>query len=1262
MIDSLICVYCGSKLDPSSLCLNVKCTSHNFIVGNRVILINQPDFGTGFIEKISDYKTPYEYCSDIEEVEDESSSKSQEKDSIFYEKLMYHIRFRAYNDRVVSPEELRHEIFHQGDIVRTTSGLGTIKNINVLPKIHTITYDVDLYDGSIRNFAENGIIERSYSPIESFLHHSASDSTIFTLRYFARVLYNTYTSSSIKFVSNSRLSLLPHQVYIAHQLIMQYLPRYILADEVGLGKTIEAGIFVKEMISRNLAKKILIIAPANLVNQWIFEFQNKFSIQLEKFDSEFIKKLDRCDYPNVFYRSDTHRVYPNVITSLQFARMERSRELLSSLYWDIVIFDEAHHLRRYIQNSGLYRETLGYNLARKLSEKARSLLLLTATPIQLHSFDLFSLLQLIRPDIFHNFDDFEGERKNLSIITMLVRNLNQFHALNLFQQGNMIELIHDILSKPPLVYRGIHAYYKSILSEQEKEDNTNSKREQLSRDQLENREYIKNLVEESVLDKKLGQTFSYDKIKKLAETSSGRNQLINKLQGYHFLSNFLFRNRKRKIFSDKFVNRIVENVEVIQTDEEANIYNEIRLYLAKTYNEAVDSKNPALGFVMVVLQKLLTSSPKALISSLEKRITKVQDVLDKKKVRHKEQIIPLDEDFFDLDEDEWDEITSYSSTFNEESALIRKEIEYLSKHLEILKDFLDRLKKMKVDSKLNALVEIVQALQQKKKKIIIFTQFKKTLFYIRDTLKTMGLQVEEFHGDLDREQKDQSVKRFKLYGDVLVSTEVGGEGRNFQFCNVLINYDLPWNPMKLEQRIGRLDRIGQIEDVLIYNFLVRGTVESKILEILAKRINLFKESIGDLEPIIDNVEKSINKVVFSEKNLYDSSNEFEEEIIHEQNKLEEVQAQLQDFVLDRRSFQLDQIEALIQSASIVNHEDVSAFIRLFFNKYKSNEHILGKITQLLHPAKIEYVNIVINDELRNNLHLDQKSFSGVFDLESARKIEELEFFALGHPLISALVNYCKGEDLGQPYSVFSLDLRQFLQESTQITTNKRELYQKLLQDKESLLIFTYETEVCGIFIERIIKPVVVTQSGTILNELSEYLSIPRSFIKLFDTSIPTNPKSSSIGRKELEELEEITRKNFKKTTTRSRNELEKLNEVMFQKELQRTLALGHYKREYILNKIRLHQDRVKTLEIHVPSKRQWDNVYKIEDPEKQREKEEQYNAISREMQALHIEMDELQKDLTEIEFDLPEDIKRLEFYRTLSIKTQLISIGFIHPR
>ncbi|MHA1111705.1 MAG: helicase-related protein, partial [Promethearchaeota archaeon] len=870
-------------------------------------------------------------------------------------------------------------------------------------------------------------------------------------------------------------------------------------------------------------------------------------------------------------------------------------------------------------------------------------------------------------DIFHSFEDFEIERKNLPIITMLVRNLKQFHKLSFFQQDNMIGLIHDVLRNPPLVYKGVQAYYNSILSDEDVDtEDTTRKKTSLSEEEQEKRFHIKDLIEDSVVDKKLGRTFSYDKIKKLTQTTKGRQQLIRRLQDYHFLSNFLFRNRKRKIFSDKFVQRIVENIEVYQTDEEANIYKEIRLYLAKTYNEAVDSKNPALGFVMVVLQKLLTSSPKALISSLEKRIVKVKDVIRKKESKQKQQSIPKDkeEEFFSLTElDDMDEVIAYSGKVNEESALIRKEIDYLSKHLEILQDFLGRLKKLKTDSKLNALVKIAKSLlnKNKNKKIIIFTQFKKTLFYIRDTLRNLGFIVEEFHGDLDRNAKERSVEQFKLSGDVLVSTEVGGEGRNFQFCNVLINYDLPWNPMKLEQRIGRLDRIGQKDDILIFNFLIMGTVESRIMEILAKRINLFTESIGNLEPIIANLEKSINKAVFSEDNLYNTTADFEGVIIDEQNKLEEVSAQLEDFILDRKSFQLDKIDGIIKSASELNDEDIIAFINTFFNKYHPNNQIVGKIDHLQHPSKMGYSKITIDNDLRNILNLKKRSFSGVFSLEKAQKIEELDFFALGHPLINSLMEFCKSEDLGQPYSFLPIStpiLKKFM-EDTKLEDGERKICESFIARKENLMIFVLESEICGVFIERVIKPVVITHSGVILKSLSKFLTIPRNFnrIMIHGSTKEVENNLPSLKKEELEKLEEIARKFFNKTNARNKKQLDSLNETMFNKELQRTLALGQYKRDYILNKIRLHSKRLKALETRVPTKRQWNNVYKIEDEAKRKEREGKFNAITREMQALNIEMDDLQRDLTEIEFDMPDDIKRLEFYRKLSRRIQLISIG-----
>lgn len=239
---------------------------------------------------------------------------------------------------------------------------------------------------------------------------------------------------------------MPHQINVAHRLSEEYFPRVILADEVGLGKTIEAGIYIKEMMARNLAERILIIVPATLVRQWQFEMQNKFNIKFTIYDGKKIKKLKKGDHriqellQNPFY-------YDNlIICSLQFARNPKYIELLSQISWDIIIFDEAHHLRRYLTNvaTGSYRETLNFKLAKKLSQSTECLLLLTATPLQLHSFELLSLIDLIHPEAFYNFSDFEHFRKNMPFINLLVSNVNHIDKLNMFEIKNTIKLLKDL--------------------------------------------------------------------------------------------------------------------------------------------------------------------------------------------------------------------------------------------------------------------------------------------------------------------------------------------------------------------------------------------------------------------------------------------------------------------------------------------------------------------------------------------------------------------------------------------------------------------------------------------------------------------------------------------------------------------------------------------------------------------------------------------------------------------------------------------------
>ncbi|MDO8723211.1 MAG: C-terminal helicase domain-containing protein, partial [Syntrophales bacterium] len=156
-------------------------------------------------------------------------------------------------------------------------------------------------------------------------------------------------------------------------------------------------------------------------------------------------------------------------------------------------------------------------------------------------------------------------------------------------------------------------------------------------------------------------------------------------------------------------------------------------------------------------------------------------------------------------------------------------------------------------SKGKALLDIVKKNQVEKK--IIFTQFRKSMDYVTSLLDGDGVPFTTFCGDMTAREKDESIRRFKDDIPVLVSTESGGEGRNLQFCNTIINFDLPWNPMRIEQRIGRLHRIGQTRDVFIFNLSVRGTIEDYIIEILDSKINMFEMVIGEIEPILGHLKE-----------------------------------------------------------------------------------------------------------------------------------------------------------------------------------------------------------------------------------------------------------------------------------------------------------------------------------------------------------------------------------------------------------------------
>ncbi len=1000
---------------------------------------------------------------------------------------------------------------------------------------------------------------------------------------------------------------MPHQINVTKRLSEEHFPRVILADEVGLGKTIEAGIYIKEMMARNLAERILIIVPASLLNQWQFEMQNKFNISFTIYDGKKIKELKRKgSYTNPVILQNPFYYDNLIICSLQFARNRKYIELLSSISWDIVIFDEAHHLRRYLLNAmtGYYRETLNYELARNLIQNAESLLLLTATPLQLHSFELYSLIELIHPEVFENFSDFEHFRKNMPFINLLVSNLNQIEKLNNFEVKNTIKLLKNL--------RYI--------------------------DKGKNNEQILLQIKDN----------------------SFKLNLINKIEKDHTLSKFLIRNRKKNVFSKEFLSkRLVNTIMVYPTKQELDLYNEIRLYLAQIYNASISKENAGIGFVITTLQKLLTSSKYAFLKSLERRLEQIN--------RYKDIFLKLD--MIKEEDPEYYELELEDQTIDSEIIGLKESLTKgqsdgsfnIINQEKILKDFYEKLKNLPYDSKADKLIEIINEIysQNPKEKIILFTQFVDTLLYLKDLIEKQNESylVEIFYGGLDKNQKEAAVERFRnsKESSILISTEIGGEGRNFQFCRILINYDLPWNPMKLEQRIGRLDRIGQeSREIYIYNLFMEGTIETDVISALLKRINLFEESIGILEPIIGKIEKDFKNLIFieDEKKKRNKLNEFYRTLDEEIQKAKEIEMQLDDLMIDKKSFQMEGLITSLASCIDVklSHNELFLLMKYFFNLDNNKYGYLKVSEEDFEKVKDDFElqsKIKLKDILLKNLNYKiLREYLGTFSLELARKKEEIDFFALGHPLINGILDYCINDEFHGNFSILGLKKKTLEKYYDLKSIKKEELY---------LFIFTIKFQ--GYIIENQISVVLVDQNGNELEKLTDFILNIENFEKIFnfnDLNYEIN-----LNYKDIDALSKTAKKIVKSKTSLWKNEIKILNDKIFDLERSKKEKIYAHKRNVLFFKLDSLKQRLERKRNSRPTERQLQNINKMSDETKKQERLDKIQKLEEEIRYIEKDIQNLEKKLDDLSFEFV-DLKQEMIKRNLAkFYTNLFSFAVI---
>lgn len=482
-------------------------------------------------------------------------------------------------------------------------------------------------------------------------------------------------------LENLDFSPFDYQMRAAQIMLSRFRGRGMFCDEVGLGKTIEAGLVLKEYCLRNITQRVLVLTPAALVEQWREELAAKFGLHdfvttaEEKFRSEGLGGWES---------------FPFVIASLATARRAEHRSQIARIPYDLVIVDEAHHLKN--------RSSVSWKFVNEIQRKY--LLLLTATPVENNLDELYNLITLLKPGQLKTPREF---RKQFIVggDPRLPKN-----------RGQLRELLGDVMVR---------------------------------------------------------------------HTRSQVNLRLPQRQAHTIRLNL--------------------------SPEEADFYDTVSAYIRSQFTAAVISDSPASlrqvdRFALLTIQREIGSSAQAAIPTLNSLAGRQTDPVQ------------------------------------------RERLQALASQASNIPGW------VKADALEKLLLPLLQNDPSSSEKILIFTHFRRTQVLLAERLRKLGITLACYHGGLSAGAKQQAIDDFEAGIQVLLSTEAAGEGRNLQFCRTMINFDIPWNPMRIEQRVGRIHRIGQTREVRIYNLSARNTVEDYLLELLDQKLNMFELVIGEMDMIL----------------------------------------------------------------------------------------------------------------------------------------------------------------------------------------------------------------------------------------------------------------------------------------------------------------------------------------------------------------------------------------------------------------------------
>ena len=481
--------------------------------------------------------------------------------------------------------------------------------------------------------------------------------------------------------------------------------------------------------------------------------------------------------------------------------------------------------------------------------------------------------------------------------------------------------------------------------------------------------------------------------------------------------NPLFIRRKKEDLRDFygrpiFTNRYPRTVKFRLSDKEKRLYNELSRYVITQYNRALKSdKKRNIAFALLILQRRMASSTYALLRSLERRKERLESLLKEPELPEEPVMRISLEELEDYEEEKrWEQERKWETlSIAENKEELLREIDTISSLIEKAKEIVEE----ESEVKLRKLKEVMRSLGNEK--ILIFTESKDTLEYLVNKIKSWGYSVTFIHGGMKLEDRIEAEKIFKHKTQVMVATEAAGEGINLQFCHLMINYDIPWNPNRLEQRMGRLHRYGQQKDVYIFNFVAEDTREGRVLARLLDKLEEIRRAMGS-----DKVFDVIGDVFYG-KNLYQlildavANARSMDDIIRELDiKVdEEYIARIKEALgesLATRHIDYTRIREMAEKAKEYKliPEYVEEFFKKAFKKAGGRFRVRKDGFLAIESIPYEIRKIASDTEFRNRYGSLMRSYSRVtFDKDTAFKNPDVEFVSFGHPLLEALLEWVK---------------------------------------------------------------------------------------------------------------------------------------------------------------------------------------------------------------------------------------------------------------